>query len=151
MGQAKRRRCQSRWLRGSVVVGSRGKGGGSGPRGGGAQGLGGVSAGNGAGGGRNIFWGAEIPTKRSTVVSQKPCDRNSYITVKVFPGVNFVVALHYPPPSKNITGSFFVSGINFVGITGKIGNMVTGNNVWGITFHGITGTFGRVSAQCEAM
>ena len=35
-----------------------------------------------------------------------------------------------PPPSENITGSFFVCGINFVGITGKIGTMFTGNNFW---------------------
>ena len=42
------------------------------------------------------------------------------------------------PPSKNITGSFFVvCGINFVGITGKIGNMVTGNNFWGINSMGL--------------
>ena len=37
-----------------------------------------------------------------------------------------------PPPPKILPAAFFVCGINFVGITGKIGNMVTGNNFWGI-------------------
>ena len=38
-----------------------------------------------------------------------------------------------PPPSKNITGSFFLFvELILSGITGKIGNMVTGNNFWGI-------------------
>ena len=41
------------------------------------------------------------------------------------------------PPSKNITGSFFVCGINLVGVTRKIGNMVTGNNFWGINSMGL--------------
>ena len=57
----------------------------------------------------------------------------------------------HPPPSKNITDSFFVSGINFVGISRKIGNMVTNFNFWSINFQGMTGKFGRVSAQCEAV
>ena len=56
-----------------------------------------------------------------------------------------------PPPPKMLPAAFFVCGINFVGITGKIGNIVTGNNFWGVNFHGVTGKFGRVSAQCEAM
>ena len=47
---------------------------------------------------------------------------------------------HVPPPSINITGSFFVCGINFIGITGKIGNVVTGNNSRRINCHGITGS-----------
>ena len=55
------------------------------------------------------------------------------------------------PLSKNITSSFFVCGSNFVGIAGEIGNMATGNIVWGMNFHGNTGKFGRVSAQCEAV
>ena len=39
----------------------------------------------------------------------------------------------------------------FVGITGKLGNMVTGNNFGGINFPGITGKFGWASAECEPM
>ena len=47
--------------------------------------------------------------------------------------------------------SDFCCGISFVGITEKIGNVVTGNNFGGVRCHGITENFGRVSAQCEAM
>ena len=47
------------------------------------------------------------------------------------------------PPSKNITGSFFVCGINFVGVTRKIGNLVTGNHFSNINFPRITGNVGR--------
>ena len=64
---------------------------------------------------------------------------------------NIIEEFLLPPPSKNITGSFFVSGINFVGTTGKIGNMVTGNNFWRINFREIARNFGGVSAQCEAI
>ena len=58
-----------------------------------------------------------------------------------------------PPPSKTITGSFFVCGINFVGITRKIGNMVTGipEIISGELIHGIPGKSGRFSAWCEVM
>ena len=55
------------------------------------------------------------------------------------------------PPLQKYYWQIFVCGINFVGITGKIGNMVTRNHFWGINFHGITGKFAPVSAQCEAM
>ena len=41
------------------------------------------------------------------------------------------------PPLQNITGSFFVCGMNFVGITRRIGNMVAGNNFWGINSMGL--------------
>ena len=51
--------------------------------------------------------------------------------------------MRLPPPSKKITGVFYIYGINFGGITGKIGNVVTGNNSWGVNFHRITGKFGR--------
>ena len=49
------------------------------------------------------------------------------VTATIFLGINT------PPPPKILPAAFFVFGIKFVGITGKIGNMVTGNNFWGIT------------------
>ena len=56
------------------------------------------------------------------------------------------------PPFRDITGSFCLwNSFYFVGITGEIGNVVTGNYFRGIHFNGITGKFGRVSAQFEAM
>ena len=44
-----------------------------------------------------------------------------------------------PPPQKKkiFAAAFFVCGIDFVGIAGNIGNMVTGNTVSGINSMGL--------------
>ena len=42
-----------------------------------------------------------------------------------------------PKSVANLLGNVFVANGNFVGITGKIGNVVTGNNFWELISMGL--------------